>query len=377
MNWKEIQQQTSVEREVFTQKLNQEMGDVQEREAFMESMRIFKQREEKTLAEENQITPDELCLRLTALGEVCLASAYAFEKRFLATQYGMAETDFYLVAMGKFGGCELNVQSDLDVIYIFMQHGQTEGAKPITYQEFFVRLVQRLISNLSILTRNGRVYEVDVQLRPSGRAGTLVSSWEAFQDYHRHDARIWEKQSLLRARPVVGPSDGQRELARDLADLIWVQAYGPKIATEIHRIRVRMERELAKEADDAYNIKVGPGGLVDIEFIVQFLQLRFGREQPALLSPHTGASLRTLQAEGLLQEASAAKLEEAYYYYRRLETRLRALLGRSADRLPRQPNDTTEALVLAMGEANLQGLLERYETYRSNVRQIYLETLGI
>jgi len=179
--------------------------------------------------------------------------------------------------MGKFGGYEMTLQSDLDLIFLHRSHGETSGPQVLTHQEYYVRLVQRIISNLSLVTRSGIAYKIDTKLRPSGRAGVLVSSWDAFEEYHRGTARLWEKQALLKARGIHADLEIQNELAERIAHQIWSRDYGIGIAQEIHELRTRMEHELAREDSAHYNMKIGLGGIVDIEFTVQYLQLLHGR----------------------------------------------------------------------------------------------------
>lgn len=380
MSWADLQHHFRQVRHRFAHRLDLELIGIDERGAFMDAMRRFKNREEANLeqAETNAVmTLEELFLSLTALAEACLEAAYRFEFRYVENRFGAARTPFHIIGMGKFGACEITLHSDLDLIFIFEERGRTSGAQALTHQEFFVRLVQRMISNLSLRTASGRVYEVDTELRPSGRAGVLVSSWPTFAEYHHKDARTWEKQSLLRARPVAEAEESAAQMAGRLQEVLWCREYPPKIAQEIHHLRLRMERELAKEDGYKYNVKVGAGGLVDIEFIVQYLQLRFGRERRSLVIPHTASALRALAAEQLLAANTAKLLEEAYFFYRKIETCLRSLAERSADILPRKESEEAAALAQRMGEPNLMSLLARYETYRHQVRQKYLEVLDL
>lgn len=380
MIWSELQEHCRQLRQRFAHRLDSELIGLEERGAFMDAMRRFKNREEAGLeqAEANAaLSLEELFLALTALAEACLEAAYRFEHQYMEARFGAARTPFHIVAMGKFGACEMTIHSDLDLIFIFDEPGRTKGPNRLTHQEFYVRLVQRMISNLSLRTASGRVYEVDTELRPSGRAGVLVSSWSAFADYHRKDARTWEKQSLLRARPVSETDAVARVMATRLDKLLWCRPYPPAIAEEIHHLRLRMERELAKENDKQYNVKVGVGGLVDIEFAVQYLQLRFGRVQPSVVIPHTLTALRQLAKEELLPASTAQLLSEAYLFYRTIETRLRGLAERSADLLPRKESEEAKALAEQMGEPDVKSLLARYEHYRHQVRCKYLEVLNV
>ncbi len=202
---------------------------------------------------------------------------------------------------------------------------------------------------------------MDTELRPSGRQGILVSSWASFEEYHLKDAQIWEKQALLKARPIEPDPAVYAEVTERLETQIWNRPFGPDLASEMHEVRLRMEKELGKEDVDFYNIKVGLGGIVDIDFTVQYLQLRYGGDHVAIRSPHTLTALRALAEASLLESGLAELLEAAYLEYRRIETVLRLREERAVGRLPRKPGK----------------MLECYETYRSQVRQSYLEVLGL
>lgn len=236
--------------------------------------------------------------------------------------------DFAIVAMGKLGGSELTYHSDLDIIYIYENPDD---------QEFYTRLGRRILSALSVFTRQGIAYKIDTALRPFGNDGTLVSSLASFQEYHRTMGRTWERQALIKARPLFGRPDRTTDFTKRLHEKIRDIAYqdydSKKIAEEIDHLRGRMEREIAQERPGRYNLKTGRGGLVDIEFAVQYLQLIHGKKHPSVQNPNTISALRALMQEGLLERTLAETLKEAYFFLRGIETRLRLLLARPADDL--------------------------------------------
>ena len=275
----------------------------------------------------------EVTSQLSLLGEVCLAEAFRMAvdelKRFgLPTwqhEGGNSEAHLAIIAMGKLGGGELNYHSDLDIIFVYDHQGHTDGEKQISNHEYFAKLAQKIISILTMQTREGYVYKIDTRLRPSGNAGPLVTSLESFLDYHRKEAQIWERQALTKARVVLG-DDG---LSGQLHDIICHTVYSTTIddegRQEIQRLRMRMENELAREKDGSYNIKTGRGGMVDVEFAVQYLQLREGCNFPKLRTPNTLIALRQIGTLGLLPEESAQTLLTGYKFLRKLENRLRII----------------------------------------------------
>jgi len=275
----------------------------------------------------------EVTSQLSLLGEVCLAAAYQlavaelqrFGRPIWQREGRATEANLAIIAMGKLGGGELNYHSDLDIIFVYDHQGYTDGEKQISNHEYFAKLAQKIISILTMQTREGYVYKIDTRLRPSGNAGPLVTSLESFLDYHRSEAQIWERQALTKARVVLGDD----RLAGQLHDIIRHTIYGATIddegRQEIHRLRMRMENELAREKDGNYNIKTGRGGMVDVEFAVQYLQLREGCRSPELRTPSTVVALKEISTLGLLPDGSAQTLLTGYKFLRKLENRLRII----------------------------------------------------
>ena len=216
---------------------------------------------------------------------------------------------------------------------MYDHQGTTDGEKQISNHEYFAKLAQKIISILTMQTREGYVYKIDTRLRPSGNAGPLVTSLESFLEYHRKEAQIWERQALTKARVVLG----DEALAGQLDDIIRHTIYGGTIdddgRREIQRLRMRMENELAREKEGSYNIKTGRGGMVDVEFAVQYLQLREGYKIPELRTSSTVVALREISSLGLLPEGHAQTLLSGYKFLRKLENRLRIIHDYSANDL--------------------------------------------
>lgn len=275
----------------------------------------------------------EITSQLSLLGEVCLAAAFQlgtaelgrFGRPTWQSSGGVAAANMAIIAMGKLGGSELNYHSDLDIIFVYNHQGYTDGDKQISNHEYFAKLAQKIISILTMQTREGYVYKIDTRLRPSGNAGPLVTSLESFLEYHRTEAQIWERQALTKARVVLG----DERLAGQLHDIIRQTVYGCGIGdegrSEIHRLRTRMENELAKERDGSYNIKTGRGGMVDVEFAVQYLQLKEGCRYPELRTNSTIVALKEISTLGLMPDGSAQVLLTGYKFLRKLENRLRII----------------------------------------------------
>ena len=275
----------------------------------------------------------EITHQLTTLADVLLFAAYSIAKKEL-TRHGRPTYDdngavraasLAIIALGKMGGFELNYHSDLDIIYIYDRQGMTDGEKPITNHEYFAKLGQKIISILSTQTREGYVYKIDTRLRPSGNAGPLVTSLGSFRTYHADEAQVWERQALTKARVVIGRPELKEELEKIVTATVYGATAGDEDRGEIRRLRMRMENELAKEKKGSYNIKTGRGGIVDVEFIVQYLQLKFGRDYETVRSTSTVAALKAFRQERLITDGDAETLLSGYKFLRRLENRLRII----------------------------------------------------
>ena len=321
--------------------------------------------------------------QLSLLGEVCLAAAHrlgvAELQRFGRPTWqrdgGASEANLAIVAMGKLGGRELNYHSDLDIIFVFDHQGCTDGEKQISNHEYFAKLAQKIISILTMQTREGYVYKIDTRLRPSGNAGPLVTSLESFLDYHRKESQIWEKQALTKARVVLGDEG----LAEQLHDIIRHTIYGAPIddegRQEIYRLRMRMENELAREKEGSYNIKTGRGGMVDVEFAVQYLQLREGYRRPELRTPSTVVALKEISTTGMLPDGDAQTLLTGYKFLRKLENRLRIINDYSANDLS-GTNAYLNKLARRLGyDPKLKNpgaaLVSDYEAMTGKIREVF------
>ncbi|MGH8581439.1 MAG: bifunctional [glutamate--ammonia ligase]-adenylyl-L-tyrosine phosphorylase/[glutamate--ammonia-ligase] adenylyltransferase, partial [Gammaproteobacteria bacterium] len=227
---------------------------------------------------------------------------------------------FVIVAYGKLGGFELGYGSDLDLVFLHDSRGEpqtSDGAAPIHNQEYFARLAQRIIHLLTTLTPAGKVYDIDTRLRPSGNAGLLVSSLDAYRKYQDEQAWTWEHQALIRARPVAGDADTGAAFSRTRAQVLARVRDADRLKSEVCAMRDRMRRERLGTAGGRFDLKQGRGGITDLEFMVQYLVLRWAAAYPALL-PHTDNRhlLGTLAECGILSGEARDELGQAYFDYR-------------------------------------------------------------
>ncbi|MBN2645723.1 MAG: bifunctional [glutamate--ammonia ligase]-adenylyl-L-tyrosine phosphorylase/[glutamate--ammonia-ligase] adenylyltransferase [Desulfuromonadaceae bacterium] len=286
-------------------------------------------------------------LQLSTLAQVCLEVAVSLAQKEMLPRFGLpygeegegaqALAEFAVLGMGKLGGRELNYHSDLDIIFIYSGQGQTRPGpgtdlqrfKPLSNQEYFSRLGQRIISVLTLVTREGRLYEIDTRLRPSGNQGPLVTSLDAYASYHQNQAQLWERQALTKARVVVGSSLMTRRIERINEEITWKKPLPENLEAEIYRLRGRMEKEIARESQQQFNIKTGRGGLVDVEFLTQYLQLRYGEQFPSVRQTNTLQAIQALGKEVLIPQTMVNRLTTGYKFLRRLENKLRLVHDQS------------------------------------------------
>ena len=236
---------------------------------------------------------------------------------------------FAVIAFGKLGGLELGYASDLDMIFLYEACGNggvTDGERSIANEEFFARLGQRLIHILTARTPGGILYEVDMRLRPSGKAGPLVTSLTAFREYQRNHAWTWEHQALVRARPVAGKPELCREFSEVRREILCLARDPGRLKHEVLEMRKKMTETHAGRSPAEFDVKHDPGGIVDIEFMVQYWVLRWAHEHP-MLTRHTDNIniLEALAGVGLLDAGRSRELADAYRRYLSIEHRLKLM----------------------------------------------------
>jgi glutamate-ammonia-ligase adenylyltransferase len=326
---------------------------------------------------------EQVSRQLSDLADACVAACLTLAEAEMEKRDGApldARGDrarLVVIGLGKLGGRELGYHSDLDLLFLYSAPGETE--KRVANHEHFARVAQRLISHLGLPLREGALYRIDTRLRPSGNAGPLVVSFEALATYHSREARLWERQALLKARAVAGDDAlFARARAQVLEPSLFRKLDRGEAARELLAMRERMEREIADESGGRYNSKLGRGGLVDVEFAVQFLQLVHGAEHPRVRSSSTPQALADLLEAGLLSPQDQQPLARGYRFLRRLESRLRIVRDRSVDRVPESGRELLH-LARRMGYSGPRAgeeLLADYQRTAAEVRAAFLRVLA-
>lgn len=320
----------------------------------------------------------EVSEQLSDLAEVCLEAALRIALRSIEERYGAAPGRFSVIGMGKLGARELNYNSDLDLIFVY--DGSADGRTTISVHEYFTKVAQRLMTVLQLTTREGLVYRIDTRLRPSGSHGPLVSSIESFREYHRTSSALWERQALIRARGVAGDPALVNEVESIIERFVYGRGLDAAGVAEIARLRARMEHELAGESIERWNVKTGRGGILDVEFLTQMLQLRHGQDHPAVRLRQTEAALEALSREGLLSDEDHHALVGGYRFLRRLENRMRIERDQAVEALERAgARPGTLARRLGYGgspEEAAAELFRDFERIRESVRSTFRKHFG-
>jgi glutamate-ammonia-ligase adenylyltransferase len=312
------------------------------------------------------------------LAEVTVTAARDFIHADLAAMHGApldaegAPMRMIVVGMGKLGGFELNVSSDIDLIFVYPEDGETPGPRKLSHHEFFTRLGKRLIAAIGEATADGFVFRVDMRLRPYGDGGPLASSFAMLEDYFYTQAREWERYAWIKGRALCGERLDELEALR--LPFVFRKYLDFGAFAAMRDLHAQIRREVAKkEMND--NIKLGPGGIREIEFIAQVFQLIRGGKTPALQVRPTRAILDQLGAMGLMPEATVRELQDAYIFLRNLEHRIQYLDDAQTQMLPHGVEDRLR-LAQAMGYADWEGFEAHLNTLRRKVSGHFEQVFG-
>jgi glutamate-ammonia-ligase adenylyltransferase len=338
---------------------------------------------------------EEVVGAMTRLADMAVAQAYRSVAAELTEVHGMPREagsglpqEMLIVGMGKLGGEELNVSSDIDLIMLYGDEGETDGPRPISHHEFYGRLTRRMMPVISEIDGDGQVFRTDLRLRPDGDAGPLAWSLDAFENYLVAQGREWERYAWLKARQIDArafegsdPAAQNAQLEALRRPFVYRKYFDFDALSALRALRERIRQDWnrraygAMDAAQADNIKLGEGGIREIEFVVQLSQLVRGGRMPTLRVRGLLAALHAERAAGLVGEEDARRLEDAYRFLRRVEHMLQYREDQQTHVLPHDPAIRAQ-LAAALGFADTQAFETELAAHREFVERTFNDVFG-
>ncbi|MHB9020703.1 MAG: bifunctional [glutamate--ammonia ligase]-adenylyl-L-tyrosine phosphorylase/[glutamate--ammonia-ligase] adenylyltransferase [Halothiobacillus sp.] len=310
---------------------------------------------------------------LSELADICVQHALTAHERVLIARHGTprcvdgGEQQLIVLGMGKLGGHELNYSSDIDLIFAFEQEGETDGTRTISNSEFFIKLGQRMIKSLNEVTRDGFVFRVDMRLRPHGDEGGLALSFDAIEQYYTTLGREWERYALIKARVIAGDFAAGARLLQLLKPFVYRKYLDFGAFAQLREMKKAIEQEMRRKGL-IENIKLGPGGIREVEFIGQLFQLLRGGREPQLQTRSILTTLTVLLDLKELPSSMVDDLKAGYDFLRRAENRLQMMHDQQTQTLPTDETDRTR-LSLAMGYPTWAAFLNVLNEHRQRIHR--------
>ena len=373
------------ERRYYQQWLNEHLTSVLDEMALMKALRLFR-RYILVRLEWSQLThtsnDEQILNQLSELAEVIIVTARDWLYDLSCKEWGtpcnhQGEPQPLLVlGMGKLGGGELNFSSDIDLIFTYPEHGQTQGGRrELDNAVFFTRLGQRLIKALDNITEDGFVYRVDMRLRPLGEGGPLVLSFSSMEDYYQEQGRDWERYAMVKAKVLGDQQDPySKELYQMLKPFVYRRYIDFSVLQSLRNMKSMIEREVRRRGLKN-NIKLGAGGIREIEFIVQVFQLIRGGRVIGLQTRSLLTALQVIEQESLLDTNEVAQLRNNYLFLRRCENLLQAINDEQTQTLPDEELDQIR-LATNMGFTNWSEFIEQLAVRMKQNRLIFNALIG-
>jgi [glutamine synthetase] adenylyltransferase / [glutamine synthetase]-adenylyl-L-tyrosine phosphorylase len=324
---------------------------------------------------------DEVMRSMSALADACIDAAVRVEYDLLAARSGTprnerdgAAVPFVVLGLGKLGGEELNFSSDVDLIYAYPEEGETDGRRPVSNREFFTRLGRRLMAALTDLTEDGFVFRVDLRLRPNGDSGPLVLSFDATEHYYQAHGRDWERYAMIKARPVGGDLAAGQRLLNRLRPFVYRKYLDYGAFDAIRSMKTMIERELLRKGV-AGNVKLGRGGIREVEFIAQSFQLIRGGRELHLQGRRLLPTLSGLANSGVLRAQAVEDLAAGYRFLRNVEHRLQMFDDCQEHVLPK--DDTARLrLALAAGFNGWAAFIAHYDGVTDGIHRHFQQVFA-
>ena len=373
---------SSHHREQYPQAIQQ--GDIESEVLLMAHLRQFRRREMVRIAWRDLAgwaELDETLRDLTALAETCIQFAldylyqHACHRRGVPLSTEGKPINIIVLGMGKLGAWELNYSSDIDLIFAYAEDGQLQDRKETSYGEFFTRICRSLVKVLDAITVDGFVFRTDVRLRPFGDSGPMIMTFDGMENYYMTQAREWERYAMIKARQVAGDTDSGRVLSAMIKPFVYRRYLDYGAFEELRSIKVQITRELMRK-DRMDNIKLGPGGIREIEFMGQAFQLIRGGQEPTLQQRGIITILSVLAELELMSQRDVDTLQASYCYLRRVENHIQQYQDRQTHDLP---TNTSVQVILAhsMGHSEWQPFKQELDGVREKVHTIFGDVFSL
>ena len=352
--------------------------------ALAKQLRLFRRREMLRIAWRDLAgwsDLDETLTDLTRLAEVCIQTALDFLYAQACQRWGtpaLADgTPFNIVVlgMGKLGAWELNYSSDIDLIFAYAEDGVLTEKKEISYSEFFTRICRSLVKMLDEITVDGFVFRTDVRLRPFGDSGPLIMNFDGMAQYYLTQAREWERYAMIKARQVAGDFNTGKQLAALIKPFVYRRYLDYGAFEELRSLKFQIAQELRRR-DRADNVKLGPGGIREVEFIGQAFQLIRGGQDPALQQREIQTILAVLEELQLMAAEDVASLTFAYRFLRRVENHIQQYQDRQTHDLPGNPL-VQAILAYSLDFEDWQAFKTELDSVRTQVQEIFEQVFSL
>jgi len=340
------------------------------------ALRFWKGREMTRIAlrEVAEAAPlEETALELSQLAEICVREVYTYWDCELRTRRGGPDTPFAILGLGKLGGRELNHSSDIDVIFVYGEEGQV--TPNLTYHEWFNQLGAKIIETFASHDPDGALFRIDLRLRPEGTAGPLARSIDSMENYYAGFGETWERLALIKARGIAGSRELVYEFLRQHQPFIFPKSPTRDVLEEIGNIKRRIERDIVGHENIERDVKLGAGGIREIEFVVQALQLIHGARHAFLQETSTLKVLPVLADLELIPHGEARTLEEAYCFLRKVEHRLQIEAEQQTHTVPENP-EAVRRLAGSLGFSSPADFHTALADHMQKVRAIFRRVIS-
>jgi glutamate-ammonia-ligase adenylyltransferase len=360
------------------------LAEAGEGDALRLALRTFRLREALRLIWRDVNGADTVETTLTGasvLADSCIEAALRGAEREVAARHGVVRDArgrlqrLVVFALGKLGGGELNFSSDVDLVFAFVGHGDSDGARPLDAGAYYTRVGQALVSLLADRNADGYVYRVDLRLRPFGNSGRLALSFAAMEQYFQREGRDWERYAWIKARPVAGERVAGARLLDTLRPFVFRRYLDYSAFAGLREMKALIDAEVVRK-DLADHIKLGPGGIREIEFIVQLVQLIRGGREPTLRARGLLPALAACEQLGFIPGERAKRLRDAYRFLRRLENRVQMFADAQTHEIPADA-PTRERIALALGYMEWTPLAVDLQMHRAAVAQEFAALMAL